>query len=269
LGGSTVFDGNPSIPVIIQDEFIKNGFNQVKVFNYGVVSSVSSMELARIIFEVLDCKPDLIIMYNGANDMMAPFYWDPRPGYPYNFLVYENNPLAKRDVQKLAFTLFSYSYTAKLIGWNFFTNKLLGFERVRKEASYNTDEWRDRIAEIYVNNIIKADKTAKAFGSDFIAFLQPMVYFKDTLSSSESGLLDKSAIKHNISMRAKILSRIAEGKALVGLKFEDLSDIFDHRQEAVFTDFVHVTPQGRSIVAKAIFEYIVKNSEIFKIVRSR
>lgn len=62
LGGSTVWEGNPTIPDLLQKEFIRNGYPQVEVFNYGVMSSNSSMELARLVFEVLDFRPDLVVM---------------------------------------------------------------------------------------------------------------------------------------------------------------------------------------------------------------
>jgi lysophospholipase L1-like esterase len=262
LGGSTTFDGNPSIPAIVQEEFIKNGFSGVKVFNYGVVSSVSSMELARVIFEVLNFQPDLIVMYNGANDIIAPLYWDPRPGYPYNFIVYENNPLAEKDIKKAILTLVSYSHVARLVGWRYFVNGLLDIEEVRKTVSYNTEQWQSQIAEIYISNMIKAGKISKAFGSDFVVFFQPMAYFKDYLSSDEARLAEKKATEHSIDVRVKILSKVSAANISNRFKFEDLSDIFDQYEQPIFTDFVHVTQEGHYIIGKAIYNYIVKNFKV-------
>lgn len=107
LGGSTVFAGEPPITTLLQQQFEANGLSNIRIYNFGVVSSVSSQELARILFETVDLKPDLIAMYNGANDIWQNHLYDPRPGYPFNFIAYELNPLLESDVRSYpAITLF-------------------------------------------------------------------------------------------------------------------------------------------------------------------
>lgn len=78
LGGSTVYVGKPPIADLVQRLFHEHGIKNVKVYNFGVVSSVSGMELARIVFELSDLAPDLIVMYNGGNDILQPWSWDRR-----------------------------------------------------------------------------------------------------------------------------------------------------------------------------------------------
>ncbi len=55
------------------------------------------MELARLVFEALAYQPDLIVSYSGANDIILPLSADPRPGYPFNFMIREYNPLLDKD----------------------------------------------------------------------------------------------------------------------------------------------------------------------------
>ena len=93
LGGSTVVAGDPPLSDLVQRRFERQGLRKVRIYNFGVVSSVSSMELAKILFEIADLHPDMVVMYNGGNDLLHVFAWDPRPGYPFNFVVYENNLL--------------------------------------------------------------------------------------------------------------------------------------------------------------------------------
>ena len=93
LGGSTVEYGNPPLPVYVEQELKRRGFENVRVFNYGVISQNSGQELAHLVFHVLDSEPDMVVFYDGGNDIMDPLLYDPRPGYPFNFLAYENNVL--------------------------------------------------------------------------------------------------------------------------------------------------------------------------------
>ncbi|HIA36389.1 MAG TPA: hypothetical protein EYN89_06525, partial [Flavobacteriales bacterium] len=100
LGGSTVYAGNPTISKLLENTFHNNGFPNVRCYNWGIPASTSGMELARIVYEIYDYTPDLIIMYNGGNDLMINLWADPRPGFPFNYFIYENNPLLEKDVAK-------------------------------------------------------------------------------------------------------------------------------------------------------------------------
>jgi len=85
LGGSTVAYGNPPLPVYVEEELKRHGFHHVRVLNYGVISQNSSQELAHLVYHVLDSEPDMVIFYDGGNDIMDPLLYDPRPGYPLIF----------------------------------------------------------------------------------------------------------------------------------------------------------------------------------------
>src|SRR6185436_19830605 len=121
-GGSAVWEGEPSIPQLLEEEFHRNNYPNVSVYNFGIVSAVSSMELSCMVNEITDLSPDLVITYNGANDIISPLKYDPRPGYPFNFLVYENNPFLMQNYP--AFSLFIYkSNLVRLFARKYFTEK--------------------------------------------------------------------------------------------------------------------------------------------------
>ncbi|MEO1994087.1 MAG: hypothetical protein ABGZ17_02295 [Planctomycetaceae bacterium] len=94
LGGSTVVNGTPPIGELVANLFAERNYPRVRVYNFGGVSSVSPMELVKIVTEISSYRPDMIVMYNDGNDFLTPFSRDPRPGYPFNFLVCENHQLA-------------------------------------------------------------------------------------------------------------------------------------------------------------------------------
>lgn len=70
FGGSTTYNGSPTIIETVSNSLRDTGVN-VEVFNF-----------------------DLIIFYGGGNETLQYSYFDPRPGYPYNFFFRnELNPL--------------------------------------------------------------------------------------------------------------------------------------------------------------------------------
>lgn len=261
LGGSTVFDGEPPIATLLQQEFETNKFPNVRVYNYGVVSSVSSQELVRILLEVVDLKPDLIVMYNGGNDVWQNWQYDPRPGYPFNFITYELNPLLESDVRSYpAITLFFYgSNLVRKYCRGMLRRQFLNLDELRKSVNYGSEQWRDKIAEIYVNNLIKADKISQAFGAKFVVFFQPTVFYKDILSTEEKKCFeDKPFTEHMLDMRTKVLAKIHQTNMEKAGKFVDLSDIYDNTAEQVFTDLIHTKQNAKIVIAKAIYDHIAK-----------
>jgi len=259
LGGSTLVEGNPTIPQLVEMEFKTNQSRDVRTFNFGVVSSVSSMEVARIVFEASDYEPDLIIMYNGANDMTHPYWWDPRPGYPFNFIVYENNPLLESDVRKYpGFSLLAYeSNLLRVLGRKYFEYQFANLRQKREEIHFKTVEWSQQISEVYIANLVKASRISHAFKSEFIAFFQPMVYYKDKLSEEERQSVKQDEFEYHNLMRQQVStsSRLTIDKE--DIAFVDLSDIYDDVNETVFEDEVHTNQQSKLIIAREIYQQIM------------
>lgn len=262
LGGSTVFNGEPPISVLLEEKFRREGKDNVEVYNFGVVSSTSGMELARILFEISDLQPDLIIMYNGGNDMLSPRSYDPRPGYPYNFIVYENNPLLENDVRSYpSFSLLLYgSNLARYFLPKYFMKKFVPLVREREKVDYGSDQWKDEIAETYVANMVKADKISATFGAEFLAFFQPMVYYKDQLSEREKLLVKEEDKDYYIDMRKRIMARIESLTEDPTPVIIGLSDIYDEIEEVVFlVDCIHTKQESKIVAAEAIYTHIVNN----------
>jgi hypothetical protein len=92
LGGSTVVGGRSpltTIPGIIEADLQSGGWPRARVYNFDVVSFVSGQELSLLVLRLIDLKPDLVIAYDGGNDLFQPWFYDPRPGYPFNYMTEE------------------------------------------------------------------------------------------------------------------------------------------------------------------------------------
>ena len=262
LGGSTVLLGNPTISTLLELEFKNAGQPNVRVYNCGVLSSVSGMELARILYELADLEPDLVIMFNGGNDMVVQWESDPRPGYPFNFVVVENNPLFEKPVQSYpAFLLFGFgSNLCRYFLHDYFMENFFHLNETRRQNGWKSDPWREKIAGTYVSNLVKAAKVSKAFGADFIVFFQPMIYFKQPLHEREKFYLQnpEKVDEGNYArdMRARILTKLEQTSKATALNWVDSTRIYEGLRQKIFGDAIHTTPAGRNMVAREMHQKI-------------
>ena len=61
----------------------------IEVINAGIQSAVSRQTIAHLLFTVKDYAPDLVVLYDGFNDLMLPLNYESRPNFPYNFQTLE------------------------------------------------------------------------------------------------------------------------------------------------------------------------------------
>ncbi|HXM40060.1 MAG TPA: hypothetical protein VN924_02345 [Bryobacteraceae bacterium] len=57
----------------------------IEVINAGIQSCVSRQSLAQLLFMVVDYHPDIVILYDGGNDLGLPLTYESRANFPYNF----------------------------------------------------------------------------------------------------------------------------------------------------------------------------------------
>jgi len=248
LGGSTIFNGDPPIPTLLEQKFKEQGYKNVRVYNFGVVSSVSSQELVRVLMEVLDYRPDITIMYNGFNDFGEPLAWDPRPGYPFNFIVYENNPILESNIEKYKFwslLLYGSNFLRFFLG-NYFVSQFIDLNEMRKKVNYQTPAWEDEIINVYVNNFKKASKILIAYHSKFVGIYQPNANY----------IKKKSSDDYWERMRTKLQAKISGLKQIEKFDFYDYSNIYSDISEKVFVDSVHTEQKFKNIVSNRIFKDI-------------
>lgn len=253
FGGSTVTGGKPPISDIIEAKFFERGYSNVHVYNVGVIASNANMELARVVYEVSDYSPDLIVFYNGGNDIMSPLLDDPRPGYPYNFCAYANNLFYDVNSYPVIALVAYKSNLLRVIFRSYFTNLFGKRDELRKQVKYGSEIWEDEIAEQYVSALTKADKISKAFGAEFAAFLQPTVYYKNHCTSATEIKWRKfgtDEYNFNLKLRKKILLGIDSS----GISnFFDLTTIYENDPKEYFIDWIHTNQPGINIVAQEIF----------------
>lgn len=252
-GGSTVFLGRPTLATLLEERFRASGQPHVRVFNCGVISQMSGQELARLTHELVHYHPDLVVHYGGGNDLVSPLVCDPRPGYPYDFLVAERDLHSLRaQPSDLAWLLAGNSRLVDHFAGDWLAERLLGLERLRRETGFGSASWRQAIVEAYGRHLVEARDVARSAGADWVAIWQPLVYFKRSLTADE----DRPQWMYaEMRDHAEDCSRrLSEWVASLDRPLDtvDLREHFVDAPETVFTDFVHVTQAAHPSLAAAI-----------------
>ncbi len=108
----------------------------------------------------------------------------------------------------------------------------------------------DAIATALVSDWKIAASVAHLYGVRFYAVLQPVIYFSHT-RTDYLGIDVKGGY---FSQFQAVYPRVRE--LMVGTPFRDLTDTFD-RDEPIYIDFCHVSPNGNAIMAARMADFIV------------
>lgn len=262
LGGSTVEMGDPAIAGYLETELRTNGMPAARVFNYGATATNSGQELARLVFDVVDLHPDVVIIYDGANDIISPFLGDPRPGYPFDFFAWERNPILIDDVRHyptVALAAFGSATLRRCCG-DYFTRRFTNIEALRRQTAFPSRSWQDATAHAYTRNVLKAARVCSGFGIRFFGFFQPTVYYKEPRTESEERMLDDKT-EAAMHTREVVLADFAQARrdALIGEQtVVDLSDAFDGIRESVFWNSVHINQPYNLVIARRMRETLMR-----------
>src|SRR3989344_3910680 len=267
LGGSTVFNGVPlskSIPGELEQLFHNNGFSKVKVYNWGVVSFNSGQELSLLVHSVADFNPDLVITYDGANDIHHSYVFEPRPGYPYNWQTYEtglnmirNGPRLNQVVNLL---LIKSSLIASVFGESLKT-RIVESQGKLTLPSQAPDDLSYKTTQTYINNLNKMCNFSKGNSFKLAVILQPIILFKSPLVGNEKNLLGTEAIQSYVKQSYQIIEKDFKSLSENPMYnnqcfFYDSSKIFSDYNQETYWDFVHTDNDGNKYIATQIYNSI-------------
>jgi lysophospholipase L1-like esterase len=264
LGGSTVFQGAPlakTIPGQIESELLDRGFSRARVYNFGIVSAVSGQELALLTHLLVDYAPDVVISYGGGNDMHSPYQYDPRPGFPFDFVTLQIGTQALAGGLDLRTALANQMFRSRMISLIFAPRVQeirLPLSALRTAVGYRTPEWENAIIDAYTDNLHRMCRLSRAFNFRFYAVLQPMIFQKSPLSETEMNLkfgdtnfASYMRRQHNQAVLAFHRLQADDGRE-GSCRFVDLSQIFANDPRSLFWDFIHVNNDGNATIASAI-----------------
>lgn len=249
FGGSTGYNGEPPIAKLLEKQLSDRYRRPIKIANFSVVSSNHRQHLHNIIETNDIFKPDLIIFYGGYNETAQSAFYDPRPGYPYNYFYRaETTPLVK-----LLLEASPMVNLIDLIGIKYEWFSLTKLGQIKTAVGVYSPKWKTAISRNYFETLAYANKLSNSFSSSrcetpakFRAFYQPY--------KVPSNLM---ALHDDIRKSIKELP--------YGF---DISDMFDKR-DYVYTDIVHLTQDGNIEVADRLFRELISDKNISRCLKTK
>lgn len=272
LGGSTAFAGFPlsnSIAGQIESLFHKEGRSDVRVYNWGVPGYISGQELSLLTHRVLDYDPDLVIVYDGANDINYPYFSDPRPDYPYLFMEQESRIYGiYSDAPPISAYLLRQS---KFLTWvlTLVPNSRLDpppdlsqIESLRQQTAYGGESWKKSVAESYIANHRRMCSVANGGRFKLVTVLQPTLGFKNPWVGNEQTIWNppQELLQYFWDQYDQIRRGLTEAYSFYPNCYSfDLSSTFGNYNKEVFVDALHVTNEGNTEVANQIYTQMKKH----------
>jgi len=266
VGGSTTFaprapSDELSIPGYLQTEFSESDLGmEVEMINAGIPNLASTGELLLIQKKIINFDPDLIIIYDGYNDLYL------RLGFvkdlPPNEELEKNN--FNQDIKKYFKTpYFVSSYFANFE--NFSIMKSMDVDSDFKRPREITDV--DQKAERWAENISKVCEIGNENGFKTIVFLQPFLGTGNkTFTEHEMNISMKVWDSKKAAFEYQKFVDLLEELELKCTKVADFRNIFDDVNESVYFDNAHIHYKFNKYVAEKIFDTIKNNSTIFQFV---
>ncbi len=225
VGGSSVWLGSRNENTIVAKlaKRIHSLGRRAEYINAGIVAGVAGQELSVLVHDLLDLDVDLLISFDGFNDI----YW---PTASSKYRIGFPQPLGRRCAS---------------------------FYPPRQQTNGDGRMRTSRAFFSYLNTIRKMAKTSEAFGIQYLAVLQPSLpYLKYKHMMMGSSFQDPG-----IAFYEKTVEHFeaANQEHKHGAHYISATDWLskDH-----FWDQVHFSAEANEIVAKRLFDYIVSNMNI-------
>jgi hypothetical protein len=270
LGGSAVFgDGASSDQTTISGYL--NGLQQEYYFvNAGVPSWNSTQEFYRISMQLLRYKPDLIVVYDGFNDVQLDYVNRHQdrpfpPGTPESYdqlALWVDDIRARSDPQLITFHLsrlydLTFPRTRDAVN-NALSKTTIAFNHGASIGRITPEEIAADSAS-YLWNISNMSHLATAYSTRLVVFWQPCFALHRTAT-----IADKEKLDGSYAVNSEYFGRFhqyAVEHRDRDLQFHDLGDVFDQYSDktalsAWFNDDVHLTDEGNRIAAGHIWNRI-------------
>ncbi|WP_268544146.1 SGNH/GDSL hydrolase family protein [Candidatus Nitrosotenuis cloacae] len=244
VGGSTTFGmGAPSdsstIPAYLEDMLQDKFGTKIKVINAGVIAAGSVEEAYYIKKELIQLRPDLIIVFDGYNDAFNIKLSEINENVEYEKLEKRTfiERIGKKYFSELAFPNVIYQSIHDDMQIRYLT------EDVKKE---NTKKWINRWNEIC--------HLGKETGFELLVTVQPMVGTSDRkLTPIEEEIHSKAKTQKII----EFLNALGESVDEIDCASADLRHTFDGVNEQVFFSAVHTGSFGNKIIAEKMYEKVL------------
>jgi len=253
VGGSTVYGLYSSDETAIPG-YLQTSFNQVEstrkieVINTGIPGYTSSDELQLIKTKLIEYDPDLLIVYDGHNDLMlqAGYTHTIHHEIKYNFFEY---------YYKKYFSFYRTPYVFDEI------NKNINKEIFPQQANPAQYMWESNYipgkkSSIWKNNILQICELGNENDIDVVYILQPFLITGNKTKSDFEMKMFQITKNPKLGYLEEFEHFLVEFDQLDSscANTYNLGNIFDNMTETVYFDRSHIGYKNNKIVADKIFE---------------
>lgn len=266
---------------------------KIRIFNLGNGAWKSFQELIALQLYGITLQPDLIIAFDGFNDIQHAYFMPidkPYSNYAETaFQQYQQWHHGK------AMELFTSLKIVKAIAdpslvairmagriKNQIQQKIpylakspmpgnvgttlsypLDIEQIKARTDF--DPYNQEVVNFYLNNERLIAKVAQMTGAKMMFVLQPVLYVKTPLSDSERKTLDSYGTSVNFVVQGLERMKLGLRKITEEEKhtyFYDMSNVFENDKNTYFGDNCHFNADGYKIVSNKLFEHIVSTLDL-------
>jgi len=245
VGGSTIFGlkvlSDQTVPAHLQEKFDQlNLKKRVEVINAGISGYNSNDELNLIKKKIVEYEPDLVIIYDGSNDIFFP--------YDSKSIAYDIG-----DSRYLYRKYFQFYKTLDVINNIISENPPMHVHVYQKNVKL---ELGDR-AKSWKSNISTICEIGNQNGFKTLIFLQPFLGTGDkSLTKRETNLFNTQVLKPfpNALLEYSYFADTLDDLNNSCTGAFDLRNIFDNVKKLVYFDKWHNSYQYNGVVADEIFD---------------
>jgi lysophospholipase L1-like esterase len=225
-----------------------------RFYNYGANGADSTQEALLLSILLRDKKiPDGLIIYHGFNDYYSSVSGLNAQGY----VAHSFDEIINSLFLDLKRRVFEHSQTARLV---YFALRL--FTGEEKPMPANLPQQVETTVSVMKGNYDLTTALGKAYGFPVYHFLQPMMA---TGLEKKANLLNdftNGIFQRYVPPEAERAATQLYGDLRQDGRWIDLSSIFvENQSKNVYIDEVHLGPDGNALVAKYIFQTLVKAEE--------
>jgi lysophospholipase L1-like esterase len=270
VGGSAAFGHGASSDQTTICGYLNEIQGEYYFVNAGVPGWNSTQEFYRVAIQLLEYKPDVIVVYDGYNDVGINYKYHQDkmqfpPGTPdsYDDLAHEVDDIRARSQAPLIRVNFSRLYNLTFPRVRTRLSQALGQNNAgtkRVEALRPIDpETVDHDAASYLWNVENMTRLASARGTKVIVFWQAISMLHRIATAEERRELGEEGEQFQEYLQR--FHRYVIENQDNDLQFFDLSNVFDRypdktRLTDLFKDKVHLTDRGNRILANEILSRI-------------
>lgn len=257
VGDSTLVDGQvfaDTVPGRLETGLKRTYGEEARVYNFGAISACLNQMTALISTRLMDLQPDVILIVGGGTDIFQPWSFDPRAGFPFNHFVSECLhdyffDAARSEAETEALT---YDSVQEMI-----FNRL---ENLRALTNWQSDIWEWEVVRQFELALKRLARLAPGIGAPIRFYLQPTVVRKTERVADEANAASGTFLAYldrQYDRFAGVLNRLELGTD-GSFAVRDLSRMFEDDQRFLFTDIVHVTSEGRQMMADRLQAEVVE-----------